>query len=207
MIRRPPRSTLFPYTTLFRSERVLPRLARQLKPAARVRRDGVARIDDHPGRWDGIPGGPGHDLAVEHAPAALLGRDDRRCGYARGEGSHGAARRAGGRGRVCSAISGCSYSTALKPARKERRGLWSIALKPARKERGALERGGSRASSSHLAPVSDGAHYIQSRPFPVSPGTFLTSGAVTPVPQALNVRTVAARECVHPEPLLFWGSA
>src|SRR3989441_1033269 len=66
-------------------ERVLPRLARQLKPAGRVRCDGVVRIDDHPGRWDGIPGGPGYDLAVEHAPAALLGRDDRRCGYARGE--------------------------------------------------------------------------------------------------------------------------
>src|SRR2546427_5506248 len=46
---------------------------------------------------------------------------------------------------------------------------------------------------------------MHSRPFPASPGTFLTSGAVTPVPQALNVRTVAARECVRPEPLLFWG--
>src|SRR5438445_10892857 len=116
--------------------------------------------------------------------------------------SHGAARRAGGRGRVCSAISGCSYSTALKPARKERRGLWSIALKPARKERGALERGGSLAI---LRPCRTGVHYMHSRPFPGSPGTFLTSGAVTPVPQALNVRTVAARECVRPEPLLFWG--
>src|SRR3989442_9581292 len=38
-----------------------------------------------------------------------------------------------------------------------------------------------------------------------SPGTFLTSGAVTRVPQALNARTAAARECVRPEPLLFWG--
>src|SRR5438128_1853966 len=46
---------------------------------------------------------------------------------------------------------------------------------------------------------------MHSRPFPASPGTFLTSGAVTPVPQALNVRTVAARECIRPEPLLFWG--
>src|SRR2546428_11041051 len=46
---------------------------------------------------------------------------------------------------------------------------------------------------------------MHSRPFPASPGTFLTSGAVTPVPQALDVRTVAARECVHPEPLLFLG--
>src|SRR3712207_6901795 len=30
MIRRPPRSTLFPYTTLFRSGRLLPRLGRPL---------------------------------------------------------------------------------------------------------------------------------------------------------------------------------
>src|SRR5437016_5016585 len=34
---------------------------------------------------------------------------------------------------------------------------------------------------------------MHSRPFPASPGTFLTSGAVTPVPQALNVRTVTLR--------------
>src|SRR2546422_8241208 len=33
MIRRPPRSTLFPYTTLFRSARLLPRM-RTLKPGA-----------------------------------------------------------------------------------------------------------------------------------------------------------------------------
>src|SRR3712207_8689234 len=36
MIRRPPRSTLFPYTTLFRS-------ARHLQPLDRRRRDGDAR--------------------------------------------------------------------------------------------------------------------------------------------------------------------
>src|SRR5438034_8800859 len=36
MIRRPPRSTLFPYTTLFRSPR-----ARQADVADRVRRDGA----------------------------------------------------------------------------------------------------------------------------------------------------------------------
>src|SRR3712207_8629816 len=34
MIRRPPRSTLFPYTTLFRSRR---RLLRQCEPGARIR--------------------------------------------------------------------------------------------------------------------------------------------------------------------------
>src|SRR5260221_6041692 len=34
MIRRPPRSTLFPYTTLFRSQAVSLRLARGLEPLA-----------------------------------------------------------------------------------------------------------------------------------------------------------------------------
>src|SRR2546430_9420197 len=42
MIRRPPRSTLFPYTTLFRSRRVLPRsggrrTSRSTRPSRRVR--------------------------------------------------------------------------------------------------------------------------------------------------------------------------
>src|SRR3712207_7394962 len=38
MIRRPPRSTLFPYTTLFRSARRLRR------PAVRLRRGGAGRV-------------------------------------------------------------------------------------------------------------------------------------------------------------------
>src|SRR5256885_11097889 len=38
MIRRPPRSTLFPYTTLFRSPRVPRLVARRNEPAARVAR-------------------------------------------------------------------------------------------------------------------------------------------------------------------------
>src|SRR2546426_3609436 len=38
MIRRPPRSTLFPYTTLFRST-VVWRHAKQLPPAAKARRN------------------------------------------------------------------------------------------------------------------------------------------------------------------------
>src|SRR5258706_14498013 len=44
MIRRPPRSTLFPYTTLFRSQRTLRRL-----------RDGRRGTDGDEHRW--IPGG------------------------------------------------------------------------------------------------------------------------------------------------------
>src|SRR3712207_5380400 len=47
MIRRPPRSTLFPYTTLFRSGRLLHRgvLVEDLLDLARV--DVVAAADDH----------------------------------------------------------------------------------------------------------------------------------------------------------------
>src|SRR3712207_8621848 len=47
MIRRPPRSTLFPYTTLFRSD---PRSARL---AVRARLGGLeaAALDDHPVTW------------------------------------------------------------------------------------------------------------------------------------------------------------
>src|SRR2546427_8454245 len=40
MIRRPPRSTLFPYTTLFRSQRIAPR-----EPPRKNRSD---RMDGHP---------------------------------------------------------------------------------------------------------------------------------------------------------------
>src|SRR3712207_7794794 len=43
MIRRPPRSTLFPYTTLFRSETPLAVL--HCERIAGVARDGIARLD------------------------------------------------------------------------------------------------------------------------------------------------------------------
>src|SRR3712207_8777511 len=46
MIRRPPRSTLFPYTTLFRS------LAR--RGVRRVRQHPAALLDAHPVRLDGM---------------------------------------------------------------------------------------------------------------------------------------------------------
>src|SRR5256885_10290671 len=48
MIRRPPRSTLFPYTTLFRSPRVL--LSRACVPARHTRRGTSSPTDsrDHP---------------------------------------------------------------------------------------------------------------------------------------------------------------
>src|SRR5256886_16787716 len=44
MIRRPPRSTLFPYTTLFRSLRSFPPLAHRLEPVREV--GGVRWIND-----------------------------------------------------------------------------------------------------------------------------------------------------------------
>src|SRR5216683_7258925 len=50
MIRRPPRSTLFPYTTLFRSERVVRRdLLEPLVARGDLLRDWDARVSDRPG--------------------------------------------------------------------------------------------------------------------------------------------------------------
>src|SRR3712207_8252456 len=45
MIRRPPRSTLFPYTTLFRSDHVHVQLVERLRVLAERVGDGVARLD------------------------------------------------------------------------------------------------------------------------------------------------------------------
>src|SRR3989454_12808306 len=52
MIRRPPRSTLFPYTTLFRSHRRAPRDERMgaAEPIARTKRRGVAAAGAGAGR-------------------------------------------------------------------------------------------------------------------------------------------------------------
>src|SRR5438105_5887892 len=48
MIRRPPRSTLFPYTTLFRSRGLRAREARDLLSLRRIQRAGrVARSEEH----------------------------------------------------------------------------------------------------------------------------------------------------------------
>jgi len=61
MIRRPPRSTLFPYTTLFRSKppnhisgpRFLTRLYRELRPAMVT----VSAAKIYPYRWDELDRG------------------------------------------------------------------------------------------------------------------------------------------------------
>src|SRR2546425_8460850 len=49
MIRRPPRSTLFPYTTLFRSEIVHQHAERRLLDPPLARLHGAAWRADHPG--------------------------------------------------------------------------------------------------------------------------------------------------------------
>src|SRR3712207_7336617 len=45
MIRRPPRSTLFPYTTLFRSVADLPKLRERVYPASSIHRSSSPRTD------------------------------------------------------------------------------------------------------------------------------------------------------------------
>src|SRR3712207_8933998 len=57
MIRRPPRSTLFPYTTLFRSRRVLRRLHRREEPVGRQ----PLRLRDHHGHVRGARRAPAPD--------------------------------------------------------------------------------------------------------------------------------------------------
>src|SRR3712207_8346722 len=66
MIRRPPRSTLFPYTTLFRSGRVAlagvgraPALDRPLQRRERLRRLGLHVAAEEAGALAGVAGGPG----------------------------------------------------------------------------------------------------------------------------------------------------
>src|SRR5438270_5370659 len=50
MIRRPPRSTLFPYTTLFRSRGDQPRARRRREDLGRNREDPAGRQDGRPSR-------------------------------------------------------------------------------------------------------------------------------------------------------------
>src|SRR2546422_3541997 len=69
MIRRPPRSTLFPYTTLFRSQ--VRAEAQLLDVAPHVRGEVEAGVAEDVGRPDGPPL---HDRPTHHADA---GRDDR----------------------------------------------------------------------------------------------------------------------------------
>src|SRR2546427_7062135 len=74
MIRRPPRSTLFPYTTLFRS-------LRPPVPVGVVRRRGLpVRPDVRPGQEGGVPRGAEGPRARRRLPVQRLGlpRADRK---------------------------------------------------------------------------------------------------------------------------------
>src|SRR3712207_7529943 len=61
MIRRPPRSTLFPYTTLFRSQRQ--HLLRSALPDARAQSDDLARSGLHGVAVPGLPRSEGVNLS------------------------------------------------------------------------------------------------------------------------------------------------
>src|SRR3712207_8952804 len=65
MIRRPPRSTLFPYTTLFRSPGEACRMAMAVHQHDASARPGIGRLPGLPGR-EGL--GEGGDDLVGHRP-------------------------------------------------------------------------------------------------------------------------------------------
>src|SRR3712207_7078394 len=72
MIRRPPRSTLFPYTTLFRSRRTHGRgrrrrvVARAVRRHARARDGGDRRLQDHLGELERGQRPPHRGRSEEH---------------------------------------------------------------------------------------------------------------------------------------------
>src|SRR5256885_14606011 len=70
MIRRPPRSTLFPYTTLFRSQNVL---ARGHLVVAAVGNDGPAAPPLYPAAWPGVVGVTAVDARQQVLVEALRG--------------------------------------------------------------------------------------------------------------------------------------
>src|SRR3712207_9284954 len=67
MIRRPPRSTLFPYTTLFRSHRVLPRVVEAGDPRDRE----VLGDRERRGRGRQLGQGDGPEVLLEVAQQRL----------------------------------------------------------------------------------------------------------------------------------------
>src|SRR2546430_12242239 len=66
MIRRPPRSTLFPYTTLFRSQRYVPERRPHQRGRGRTERRGHLRQGRVPGRFRDAPGGAPAGRSEEH---------------------------------------------------------------------------------------------------------------------------------------------
>src|SRR2546425_9999187 len=75
MIRRPPRSTLFPYTTLFRSEDTQDLLLLALADAAAVTGASPLRVWRHAALIRDLLGGWEEQQAVEAAPPLLRGED------------------------------------------------------------------------------------------------------------------------------------
>src|SRR2546430_13769086 len=108
MIRRPPRSTLFPYTTLFRSQRG-PRVHRAAAHAWPAWTCGVGRI----------PPGLRQGALNPRGPRGLARRDARRVGAAAARG--GGGRGGGGVGRGAGGGRGESSGGArsLKKKKKE----------------------------------------------------------------------------------------
>src|SRR3712207_8039196 len=80
MIRRPPRSTLFPYTTLFRSPRHLRRPPKEYGAAERADRIGllsdqrVVQAGGDVGRWCPPPIAPRHERRSEEHTSELQSR-------------------------------------------------------------------------------------------------------------------------------------
>src|SRR2546426_12628296 len=70
MIRRPPRSTLFPYTTLFRSRVRLRQLGGQPKKSEQAAAAGVLRLRDHRRDVPGERARHGEDRPPLTSPAA-----------------------------------------------------------------------------------------------------------------------------------------
>src|SRR3712207_8437088 len=75
MIRRPPRSTLFPYTTLFRSELAAPDSDHRLRPLP-PRQDGLPAVPLHAeiGRFTGVDRVEPDDLRSEEHTSELQSR-------------------------------------------------------------------------------------------------------------------------------------
>src|SRR5260370_25759277 len=66
MIRRPPRSTLFPYTTLFRSGDLLDQLAREMRRGPDARAAVAVLAGMGLGQGDELVDGPGRHRSEEH---------------------------------------------------------------------------------------------------------------------------------------------
>src|SRR3712207_6903258 len=80
MIRRPPRSTLFPYTTLFRSQRDLASVGQALEHAGPARHEQVERVGLLPLAHELLAERVAHrvDALVEQRPERMLRERDRK---------------------------------------------------------------------------------------------------------------------------------